>query len=421
MNKAKNSLTINSLKLISAGTLVQLFALLLLPLVGRIFDADEQGVITLLLGISGTLAVLANARYEPAIVIAPSPYRSYLLLGFSFVVNTAFSLFLLLLCFIARPLLLDSSQAVLASYVFYIPLLVWLSALLSAGFAWANREKQYNRMGTAQVCQGVVNNSLKVGLGFAGMSVLALLYSYLLGLLSGLLVLGGRKRFLAMRRHLTFHRMAVAAKAYSNFPRYSIFQNLIDTLMGSLLIFMLPLQYEMKMLGYLGMAQMLLRRPMQLLSEALSRVFFQRMAEMKQAGEQLSPLFRRFALRILLLALPFVVGLPWIMKPVIVFVLGAKWAPTAYIVSAMLPLVSINFLTAIFNFIPDIFAMQRAHLHVQVWMLLFEFTLILVASYFLPFERFIILYYILVCIEMSLLLRWYYKIIRRYDTKSLRQ
>ncbi len=68
MKQGRSSMMANSMKLISAGTFVQVLAFLLLPVIGRIYTESEIGQITVFLSVVGVLTIVATGRYDQATI-----------------------------------------------------------------------------------------------------------------------------------------------------------------------------------------------------------------------------------------------------------------------------------------------------------------------------------------------------------------
>ena len=92
MKPRQSSMTANSMKLISAGTLVQVLAFILLPVIGRIYTESEMGQITVFLSVVGVLTIVATGRYDQATIFARSKERALLLLFTSLRFNLIFCL-----------------------------------------------------------------------------------------------------------------------------------------------------------------------------------------------------------------------------------------------------------------------------------------------------------------------------------------
>lgn len=405
----------NSIKLISAGTLVQVFAFLLLPLVGRLYTQSEMGNITIFLSLAGVLSLLANGRYDHATVLASTPTRANLLLATALRCNLFFTLLLVPLVFIINFFLPFTRYASQTHHILLLPVAVFSMAALSAFSSWNNARNQYSRIGSSQVAQGLSNNTLRVALGFLSLAYWGLQAAVLLSTLLGIYPLV-RKQFLGKAlKNITRRRVHLTARYYSNFPKYSLPQALIDILAGTSISLLLPLHYTAAEVGLYGMAYMLAGRPTQLISDSLSRVWFRRVAEYRNNRASYLPYIKRFVRWWLILSIPGSILLSFIMKQLVVWVVGEEWLISAFIIVAMLPTLVLSFISSIFNFIPDLFGLQKQYMQMLFILWLVQMAVIVIGSALLPFNQFIILYFAERPLDVLVQITWFYIISHRYE------
>lgn len=148
----------DSFKLLSSGASVQVVALLLLVLIGRLYNEHTMGQLGLFLTWGGLISVAASGRFEQAIVVTPSEQEAPLLL------RLALKLALLTsLCLSAIVLLVYFSPVPnpLSALLLLLPLYVLLQAGNEAFTLYTLRRKRYKRLAWAQATQGIGNNLLK--------------------------------------------------------------------------------------------------------------------------------------------------------------------------------------------------------------------------------------------------------------------
>ncbi|KGO03156.1 polysaccharide biosynthesis protein [Porphyromonas gulae] len=420
LKQGQSSMTANSMKLISAGTFVQVLAFLLLPVIGRIYTESEIGQITVFLSVVGVLTIVATGRYDQATILARSKERALLLLFTSLRFNLIFCLALIPVVLIINPFLTDSRYSGQQTHLFLLPLFVFFAAGVISLLSWANSHNQYGRMSIAQISQGLGNNLLRIGFGLLKMGFWGLQLAALLGGMAGILPLVRKQALLSQyKRYVTCQRLRIAARTYANFPRYSLPQAVIDILSGSLVSLLLPLQYHDAAVGLYGMAYMLAGRPMQLISDSLSRVWFRRVAEQKNAGLSFILPIRRFVLIWLLVAVLGSILLFFFLEPLVVVILGEKWLLCSSIIMAMLPFFIFNFLSSVYNFLPDLFGKQRKFMKMQAILLVVQLLVILTGTRLLPFEKYMWLHFAERALDSFVQIAWFYMIIRKYEN-SLR-
>ncbi|RZQ68944.1 lipopolysaccharide biosynthesis protein [Porphyromonas gingivalis] len=420
MKQGRSSMMANSMKLISAGTFVQVLAFLLLPVIGRIYTESEIGQITVFLSVVGVLTIVATGRYDQASILARSKERALLLLFTALRFNLIFCLALIPAVLIINPFLTDSRYSGQQTHLFLLPFFVFFAAGVISLLSWANSHNQYGRMSIAQISQGLGNNLLRIGFGLLKMGFWGLQLAALLGGMAGIFPLVHKQALLSQyKRYVTHRRLRIAARTYANFPRYSLPQAVIDILSGSLVSLLLPLQYHNAAIGLYGMAYMLAGRPMQLISDSLSRVWFRRVAEQKNTRQSFLLPIRRFVFIWLLVAVLGSILIFFFLEPLVVVILGKKWLLCSSIIMAMLPFFIFNFLSSVYNFLPDLFGKQQKFMRMQAILLIVQLLVILIGTRLLPFEKYMWLHFAERALDSLVQIAWFYMIIRKYEN-SLR-
>lgn len=409
--QSKDSILREAIRLVGSGAAGQVVALLLLAIIGRQYDQETMGTLGSFLSWGGLLAIASGARYEQGIVVAHSVEDAHALYHLSLRISFIFSLILLIPSLIMGSI--NPSLTPLGSSIYILPLFVLLSTWYNASALWELRHKRYKRLARMQAIKGVGNNLLKALLGYLTATIGSLITAQILSLIAAFPLF-----FQSLKKGAKAPpkpSLRAVAQKYHRFPRYGIVQALIDNLLGSLLVLMLPLRYGLAEVGYLTMAIMLTRRPLQLVAENLSNVYFQRLSERVSSHLPIRLLTRKLLLLTLSVGIPSALLLSWAMPSLVGLVVGEKWLPSAYIISWMLPMCIPNFLTSILNTLPDIFAHQKQNMWAQIVMLILDIGVIALGFLLFDFEYFVPFFYLFMAIEqvgyLLFLLRfvWHYE------------
>lgn len=401
----------DGLKLISSGVAGQIVALLLLMLIGRQYDEQAMGVLGTFLGWSGFFATGVMGRYEQAIVVVKDDGEANGLFRLAIELALAGSLIIgggILLLHLLLP------EPPLGTYSWWIAPYVLLLAVSSACSMLSLRKGHYGRLALSQGGRTVGNNLLKVIFGFRQASAEMLLLATALASLVGLapLLRSAQCAWHAAASRPLRRRLL---GRYVNFLRYSTPQALIDTALASLLVLILPFVYSMQEVGLLTMGIMLARRPIQVLSDSLGQVYFERMSRYVSHGQSLWALLRLPLILILCLGGGVAIGLYYWMEELVTLFVGTRWLGSAHIIVWMLPSLLLNFVNAILNVLPDILGRQRLHLYVQIGMLFFELFVIVLGIFLWDFMAFIPFYYGFIFIGQALYLAFLLHLVRRYE------
>jgi O-antigen/teichoic acid export membrane protein len=306
--------------------------------------------------------IFSTAKYELAILLPRSNRDSVNLLGLSGLISTGVSLVLLALVILLNGHIcrwLGSEE--ISTWLYFIPLSTLLVGLFTAFRNYSNREKRYKLIAGANIGQSLSNSSLKLGLGLMIAGASGLIVGVIFGQLTGLLV------FLVV--HLRVNRqktgwiklseMKRLARQYSLFPRYNLWQGLINNLSGALPVFILSSYFSTAIAGFYTFGYMILYRPVSLIANAFYQVMYQRFVEKQHHQAPILPevlLFIRRTAQVLLV--PFIaVG---IFAPEIFgFIFGQNWVEAGKYTQIILPWIFMVSLVMPLSFIPDLYKKQR--------------------------------------------------------------
>lgn len=417
----------NSAKLLTGNVLGQLIAFSLLPLVARIYSKADIGVLGLFLALCGVLSLFAGGKYEFAILIEPKRERAAAVFDLSLLLNLAFSLFLtfLLLCF-SRPILTFIHYQELQPYVIMIPIFVFLSALGQAFCYWFNYHKQFFRTATYGVIQVASNNLLKVGFGFlyslsivfvsgAAALIAANQLSYLIGLIPATFKRSGLRSLFRFNRPL----MREVACRHAKFPRYYLPHTVVNYVLASLVMLLLPAYFGMEDVGLYSMCLMLGFRPIGLLSGSLEQVLSQNIAARVTQNQSVLSSVYKLTKRTFLIALPAMSMIYFLIPWIVDFYLGTQWGKVTLYLRMSMPLFLFTLLCGPLCYLPSIFGSQRMALLFEIGMLVSRFLALMIGIWLHSFESCILLFSLTAAAGLAAQLCWFYYLLRSYEKRLI--
>lgn len=410
---ATSGLLADITRLLLSGATAQVVALLLLYFIGRQYSQEAMGIQGLFLSWSGILAVVIMGRYEQTIVISRSEHTAEVLWYASLSLATLGSA-LLALGALAIDLLWVHNP--LGGFIHLVAPYVLLSAITNATLMLILRRKQYTRLAIAQGIRSVSNNLIKVLLGLRTPTALSLIISAFAATCLGALPLTESLRSLTRfrwRRHYW-----VVLRHYIAFPLYSAPQALLNTLIGSLLVVLLPLGYGLREVGLISMIMMLVRRPLLVLSDSIGQVYLERLSRAASEQRSLRGLIARLLGFTLALALPLTLAVYLFIEEAIVLFLGNSWLELPRIIICMLPYLTVNFINSILNVLPDILGRQRLDLMAKIIRFILEGGAILIGLKLYSFTDFISYYYTLSAVIEVAYLALLLTIASNYERRS---
>ncbi len=352
----------NVATLITGTTFAQAFSVLIYILLSRIYTDEDFGVFGLYMNILNITIIFSTAKYELAILLPKSDRDSVNLLGLSGLISVGLSLILVLLVIPFNDLLckwLGSDE--ISIWLYYIPLSTLLVGLFTSFRNYSNREKRYKLIAGANIGQSLSNSVLKLGLGLVIVGAAGLIFGVVFGQLAGFLV------FFAvhLRRNrekagwLKLSEMKRLGKQYNLFPKYNMWQGLINNFSGALPVFIFSSFFSTAIAGLYTFGYMVIYRPVSLIANAFYQVMFQRFVEKQHLEASILPEVMLFLKRTTqLLVIPFV--LVGIFAPEIFgFLFGADWIEAGRYTQIILPWIFMVSLAMPLSFIPDLYKKQR--------------------------------------------------------------
>jgi len=367
----------NVATLISGTTLAQAFSVIIYLVLSRIYTEEDFGVFGLYMNILNITIIFSTAKYELAILLPKSDRESVNLLGLSGLISVGVSLVLLLLVVIFNDVLcswLGSDEV--SPWLYLVPLSTLLVGLFQAFRNYSNKEKRYRLIAGANIGQSLGNSLVKLGLGLVIVGSAGLIFGVVFGQLAGFMV------FLAV--HLRTIRSKVSwirlsemrrlGRQYSLFPKYNMWQGLINNLSGALPVFIFSSFFSTAIAGFYTFGYMILYRPVSLVASAFYQVMFQRFVEKQHLETPILQEVRLFIRRtIQILLIPFI--LTGIFAPAIFgFLFGENWIEAGRYAQIILPWIFMVSLVMPLSFIPDMYRKQRVAMIIDGVKLLVRFS-----------------------------------------------
>lgn len=371
----RNDFFKNVATLISGTSLAQLVSVLIYIALSRIYTDEDFGIFGLYMNILNITIIFSTAKYELAILLPKSERFSVNLLGLSAVISIGVGIFLLLLVVVFNSqicTMLGSEE--ISAWLYYIPLSTLLVGLFQAFRNYSNREKRYKLIAGANIAQSLGNSVLKVVLGLLIAGAAGLIIGVVFGQLVGLLIF--LVLHLRANRHkwswLSFSEMRRLGREYSLFPRFNMWQGLVNNLSGALPVFVFSSYFSLAVAGIYTFGYMLIYRPVNLVASAFYQVLYQRFSEKFNQGQSILKELKLFLRQsILWLLIPFVVF--GIFAPDIFGFVFEKAEAGRY-AQIMLPWIFMVSLTMPLSFIPDLYKQQKKALIIDGVRLLSRFA-----------------------------------------------
>jgi len=273
----------------------QIIAFLAAPIITRLYLPEDFGVMTLIMSYTGIFSIISCMRFEQPIVIEPDSANALNIFALCIIIASSFSLLLCGIVFffdeqIASLINLQQNS----SYLWFIPAGVFVFGLSYALSSWNARRKNFPLLSFCRTFGALLTASTKIVLGTLFLSSgLWLLFGNILGIFGPavilLVFLLGKDQIL--RNSVNRQAIKNMAYKYKKFPTYHTATGLLNSLSQNLPVILFAFYFSPAVVGFYGLANSILRKPIELVAGSMSKVLLQKTAETHAAGQSLKENF----------------------------------------------------------------------------------------------------------------------------------
>jgi len=324
----KGEFTKNAFTLIIGTSIAQAFPLLFYPILGRIFKPAEFGLLAILTSITSVLTVLATGRYESSILItktkndAANVVGLVLLLSFSFLLIS----FIVLQIF-SNEISLMLNEINLKKWLFICPISAFSIIIFNCYNEWCVRNKYFLILSWNKIINSAATTLSKLLFGLVKVSSNGLVF----GDLIGRVISAGSCVFRAFRKdkaeffQISYKRMGILAKQYVQFPKFSLPDQLLDTLNSQISTLFLAYFFMSSEVGFYAMAGSLLSVPASIIANAMRDVFRQRANEEWMNKGNCRDIYKKTVKMMFFIIVPASIILIIILPDLFSLLLGKNW------------------------------------------------------------------------------------------------
>lgn len=313
----------HAIVMLSGAVLGQAIPLIISPILTRLYTPTEFGVFSSVVALAGILSVIVTLRFDLAVVLPHDRRDAANLIGLALLSSIGMCVGVWLIMVLLHPWLsaLQMFHS-LGAWWHAVPILALLIAVQQTFAFFANREKKYKAIASANVALQGLAAVIGIGIGYFFASkdgwinglVIARVSGYALGVV--FLYRALRLLWREYRPLISRQGMGNAAVAYRRFPCFNVPYSLAGVFSREFMVLALTSSSQLQAAGHYGFARLILNAPINFLTAALSQVFYREAAiNVDTAG------FRRFVLRLMLV---FAAGL----TPM--FALAGCWAEAGF-------------------------------------------------------------------------------------------
>ena len=418
--KPKSEFAKNVLTLMTGTTIAQAIPITISPILTRLYTPEDFGVFALFVAITSIFGSIANGRYELAIMLPRKDEDAINIMALGFIINVVLSLFLLFVVIVFHDNILNVlNNKEISPWLYLVPISVFLMGLFNLLNYFNNRKKFYKDLAKANVYKSIGMAIVQLSLGF--------LKAGAFGLISGQIfsqIISNTKLFLNIKKLNLFKeikkiKIIALGKRYIDFPKFSMWAILANTLAVQLTNILISSFYGIKTLGFYSLAQRMLGMPSSLIGASIGQVFFEEATKEKQKTGKAIKTFNSTLKKLLIISIPSFAFLYFIIEDLFAFIFGEEWRIAGKYAQIIIPLFAIRFVVAPLSNINNIFELQKIALLWQLVLLILSISCLYFSYFFnIEFINFLNIFVGIIFIHYAILLYILYIVSHRGKLKK---
>ncbi|WP_270180287.1 lipopolysaccharide biosynthesis protein [Alkalihalobacillus sp. CinArs1] len=329
-NIKRNSFIKNVIIMASGTAAAQVIALLLSPVITRLYGPESYGLMGSYMAIVAIIVPVAALTYPIAIVLPKSETEAKGIIRVSITITMINAGILLIVLLAFYQTILDVFNLnQLGNFLYLIPLTILFAGILQVTEQWLIRMKYFKISARVTFIQAFLTHGGIATIGFFNplASVLVMFQSSKEGLKAALMLFSLRKKEKNRIVKLTNDKIPkrLILKKYNDFPFFRAPEVFLNAVSQGLPILMLTSFFGPASAGFYTICKTVLNMPAQLVGKSVGDVFYPRVAEAANLNENVTGLIRKATLSLALIGfLPFGVVVlfgPWLFS----FVFGSDW------------------------------------------------------------------------------------------------
>lgn len=368
----------NVLKLVSGSVTAQILSILLFPLITRIYSPNDLGVFQIFLSISGILIIFSTFSYQFAIMLPKTEEDSANVTFLCAILVTLVSLFTALIVLLipkeVEHILNIFKFSGISEYLIYIPTITFFNGVFFAQNYWLSRKTRFGVIAGSRVINSISTRVFQLAIPLWSVSPFGLIVGYVAGYgCADLFMLKGVKNDLKVFKKVSFKRMKEMAIEYKNFPLFSSWSTLANTISPQVPSFLLVYYYNTSVVGYFSLANQVVNMPMGLLGTAIQQVFFQKVSEVKNGNEpgDMKTIVGEIYKKLILIGVFPMILLLILGEEIFSVAFGKSWSISGTYIKILVPWIFLVFLSSPISTLYSVYDKQG------VW---FAFSMVLLIS-----------------------------------------
>jgi O-antigen/teichoic acid export membrane protein len=402
----------------------QVLAIVLVPIVTRIYRPDHYGVASLIITLATFLSLTCFFGYNRALLLPKEDSEAeklFYLSTFSLVVSC---LLTFAICAVGYFIFPQRQLIIKLQYwIFATPAVLLFMGAGNLLQTVTTRKRKYSRIAISEASAGLLVPGCRIGLGFiTGSTIHSLLLASVFALVVRAYILFTTIPDFVKNSFTNFNRRQVfeTARNYKDFPQLFFPTALLNALSRNMPIVIIGIFFPVDIAGFFAMAERLIKIPLSAVSESILKVLTPTYAEKTVARQPLQSLFLKSTFALSALGIPFIALFVFFGERTIEVLLGSNWRLSGRFALLLIPVLFSEYIQYPASIIFLVLRKQDVRLGLQTLHSLATATsLIGGCIYFKNAEKTILLYSVLISLFNFALIIIGFFTIRKWETATI--
>lgn len=385
----------NLLTLLTGSVIAQALPILFSPILTRIYTPEDFGLLAVFMSLTSIFGTIANARYEMAVLLPKKETEAINIVSLGTIISTSLSIFLLVfLLFFHDNALVWLKDDRLSTWLYFIPLVVFLIGLFNMLNYYNTRIKAYKEIAKAKVYKSVAMNLIQLIIGILKPGAAGLIAGYgSANFFGNLKLLKNTIKDKELLRTINKKNIINVARKYKRFPIFTFPATLANNLAVELISVLTSTVFTIATLGFYSLANRILAVPGALIGTSVGQVYMQEAASERNRLGNSKSTFISVVKKLIIVGLPSFAILFFISEELFAFVFGEEWRIAGAYAKILIPLLFIKFITVPVSVTLSVFEKQHISLFWQLGLLALSMLSIGLAYYYkMDFTQFLYIF-----------------------------
>jgi len=332
INKVKKSPFIKNVALMVTGAAgAQIITMALSPFVTRLYGPEAFGIMGTFSALTQIIIPIAALTYPIAIVLPRNDENAKSLAKLSLFITLVMAILTsIIILFFNEEIIKMFQLQEISSFLLFIPIVIIFAGIMQVSEQWLIRVNQFAVNAKASFLQSLITNGSKVGMGLIYPTAIVLVILQVMnnGIKALMLIMLYKKtkyKSDVVESKEKIYSMKELAIKHKDFPIYRSPQVLLGAISDSLPILLLTSLFGPASAGFYNIGRTVLGLPSRLIGQAVGDVFYPRISDGANNGENITKLIKKATLLLFIIGIiPFgsvIVFGPWLFE----FVFGSGW------------------------------------------------------------------------------------------------